>query len=350
MSGFTVNGVKLSDLCQGTVQTGGSGFTGSGTGTGTGRPPSKTNPGLNFGMSISGTDIRYYNSAKWQDFNGVGYWNSFQSPPSWCNHVSYVLLGGGGGCGGWCGYCLTTGNYTISQTLARSGGRGGYGGRYSGTYNVQGKQFQVYVGPGGTGGSGATNLWWSGGNSQVMGYDARYGTVYDNRCFGNNGGMGGTTYIKFNNGQYYTAGGGGGGNRATPGCVRRFSYGDHSEVLSNSNAGNQGTDASNSGYNSTNYGTYNQRSPGFNTNNWTAYNTKNGEYGYPWNSNSWTYHADNYNSQWLANNYGWNDFWNWVNYYYGANISNYNGNGINCPQAPSGDKGWVRVFFRIGDS
>ena len=42
------------------------------------------------------------------------------------------------------------------------------------------------------------NLYISGGNSQVLGYDWNNGSLYDSNCLGNNGQNGGLSYIAFN--------------------------------------------------------------------------------------------------------------------------------------------------------
>ena len=345
MSGFTINGQSLTTFVSGnTVQTGGK-FTGSGTGNSSSQTPSKVNPGLNFGFTVDGVDINLYNTAPYTDYNSTGgSWSNWVNVPSWCKSISYVLRGGAGGAGSWGGYCVTDGNSDTSVTLARPGGNGGNGGRTTGTINNP-NSYRIIGGGGGGGGSGVRNLYISGGNSQVLGYDWNNGAIYDYNCLGNNGGGGGASYISFNgSGDVYDyADAGGGGNRGLPGCVRRYSYGDNSQILANSangNAGNNGNDR----YNSTNYGNYNQVSGGIINQGLNTYNVYGASYGYPYNSSTWTAGSDNYNWRQINTNYGGNNWYNWLWTYNGQNGNQK----TNIPGAPGGGGGTVRVFLRAG--
>ena len=343
MSGFTINGQSLTTFVSGnTVQTGGK-FTGSGTGNSSSQTPSKVNPGLNFGFTIDGIDINLYNYAPYTDYNSTGgSWSGWYNVPSWCKSISYVLRGGGGGAGSWGGYCVTNGYGNWSVTLARPGGNGGQGAITTGTVNNP-NSYRIIGGYGGSGGSGVRNLYISGGNSQVLGYDWNNGSLYDSNCLGNNGQNGGPSYIAFNgsNNVQGSAGGGGGGGRALPGCVRRSGYGDDSQVLCPSKGGNSGWNANNS-YNSTNYGNYNRVSGGTNTN-INSYNVYGQSYGYPYVGSNWT--ADLITTTGGdANYYGGNSWYDWLNTYNGQNGNQK----TNIPSAPAGGGGTVRVFFRAG--
>ena len=346
MSGFTINGQTLSTFVHGGTLQGGGKFTGASTGNSTTQTPSKVNPGLNFGFTVDGVDINLYNTAPYTDYNNTGNtWSNWYNVPSWCKSISYVLRGGGGGAGSWGGYCVTDGNGDTTVTLAQPGGNGGNGGITTGTVNYP-NSYRFIAASGGGGGSGVRNLYITGGNSQVLGYDWNNGALYDNNCIGNNGGHGGTSYIAFNgsNSAQATASGGGGGGRALPGCVRRYSYGDNSQVLANSVKGNAGGNASTSGYNSTNYGNYNQVSGGIINQGLTTYNVYGQAYGYPYGSSTWTYGSDNYSWRQIAWNYGGNNWYDWLNKYNGQNGSQK----TNIPSAPNGGAGTVRVFFRAG--
>ena len=334
MSKLKYDGTPLTDYVEGNVHTRGY-FTGPSTSNNANRgyTESKINPGGNTGFTINGVDIQLYNYAEYNEYNN----SQYVYPPSWCNHMSYTLKGGGGGGGGACGYCATFAYNSVATTPALSGQTGREGMKKSGTFEKGNGNHYIDIGNGGGGGNSGKNVAALYGNSTIVGRDNANGSIWFGDCLGNNGVMGNTTQITKGNSVQGSATGGYGGARSLPGRVRRFNYGRAIQILNNASYGNVSPVHGNHNYNTTNYG--NHYPGGAAGGGGSARNYPNaGNTNYSQAHNS-THHGEAWLFGWLSYHAAVADWGQGTNYY--------NDRAHNNPtNAGGGGKGWARVFFR----